>query len=289
VANVARSTGGSMVEWDLPDAWGRPTRARGVRLSDHAVLVEAADVLGIHKAPPGSSPMTASSAALGALVRAAERYSHGSVVLAVGGTATVDGGSGLLESLGWRLDCDLLVAADVAIPYEEAPRRFAIQKGARPSDVPVLEQRLIHTRNEICNRLGMDPRVVPHAGAGGGVAGALGSLGAKVKSGFEVFSGLVHLQERISAAQAIVTGEGRLDYGTLLGKGPGQIAKLAQAAGIPVWMVVGNNSLRVTDLRSSPMADVRVLSLRDLKGAENTFRAAARLCELAGRLIGAET
>ncbi|MFF7710571.1 glycerate kinase [Pseudomonas sp. NPDC007930] len=196
------------------------------------------------------------------------------IVLAIGGSATNDGGSGMLRALGAefydaggqrlafggaalaslaRLDLSGLdrrlaevtveVAADVDNPLcgpHGASHIFGPQKGASPEQVLALDAALGHFADHAARALGHDLRDQPGSGAAGGMGfAAKAFLGAQFRPGVEVVAELAGLAEAVQGAALVITGEGRFDAQTLRGKTPFGVARVAQAAGVPVVVLAG--------------------------------------------------
>ena len=190
--------------------------------------------------PAGDEPVRADTTGVGELILAAVSAGAARVVVTVGGSATTDGGWGARRAIGEasRLGgTDLVVACDVRTPFLEAARVFGPQKGADPQQVERLSRRLEELAGRYLAESGVDVRLIEGAGAAGGLAGGLATLGASLVPGFGLVAGMVGLAERIAGADLVVTGEGRLDAASLEGKVVGGVIDLA--GGHPVLCVVG--------------------------------------------------
>ncbi|HET6623297.1 MAG TPA: glycerate kinase [Gaiellaceae bacterium] len=218
--------GGRWHEATVHDPLGRARTARWLRLPDGRAVVEAASAIGLPLLAPGErDPLVASSRGLGELVTAALSSSPSALVVALGGTATVDGGAGLLEVVR-KLPVPTLALCDVDVPLEDAARLFGPQKGASAEDVAVLERRL-------AERAELRPFAsLPGAGAAGGLGAALASLGAELAAGAAAVLDLLGFDGRLRGHDLVVTGEGRVDRTTLAGKVPGEVARRAAPAGV---------------------------------------------------------
>ncbi len=232
---------------------GLPVRSGYARRGDTAV-VELADVCGLVRLPDVLAPMTASSFGVGELIGAAVDAGCTRVILGIGGSASTDGGMGLvdaLDELRARLDgVQVVVACDVDNPLT-GPRGAAAvygpQKGASPSEVVLLDARLAEWADRVAATTGQDLRDVPGAGAAGGVGfAALALLGAELRPGIELVLEMVRFREQLVGADLVVTGEGALDEQTLHGKAVAGIA--AAAAAVPVVAVCGVNELTPAQL-----------------------------------------
>ena len=208
--------GGEWREADVHDAFGAPRRARWLVLPEETAVVEAAAAVPLD--PARLEPLAASSRGFGELVLAALDDGASGLVLALGGTATMDAGAGLLEIVD-ALPVPALAACDVSTTLLEAPRLFGPQKGADPSAVAELERRF-RARKELVLF-----QHKPHTGAAGGLGAALASLGAELVSGASYVLDAIGFDA--STFDLVVTGEGRVDATTPLGKAPGEVVRRA--------------------------------------------------------------
>jgi glycerate kinase len=297
---------------------GRPVES-GIAIRDGVAVVEMADACGIGRIGAARvDPLGASSRGVGDLVRAAlDRGCH-KIVLAVGGSASTDGGAGMLQALGARLlDADgiavspggigltqlsqvdltgldarlaqtkIVLASDVDNPLlgpDGAAAVYAPQKGASESEVRLLERALARWAELV----DLDAAELPAAGAAGGVGfAAMAVLGARMRPGIEVVLDLVGLRDVVEGADLVVTGEGRLDQQTLRGKAVAGVASVARAFGVPAVAVCG-----ILDLPSDDVGRLglrRAYALSDLEpDPQRCVAEAADLVERVGRRIGAE-
>jgi glycerate kinase len=255
---------------------------------DGTAVVEMADVSGLRLlAPDRLAPRTASSYGTGEVVRAAIEHGCHTVVLGIGGSASTDGGAGMLGALGARLydaagtdlapgggplaDLERLdlsglhpgvagtrvvVACDVDNPLlgpHGAAAVYGPQKGAHADDVVALDAALRRWADVVEEAVGR-PGVRERAGAGaaGGVGfAALAVLDAELRPGIELVLDLVGFADRLAGADLVVTGEGSLDEQTLHGKAPAGVAAAAGRAGVPVVAVAGRLALDADRLRAA--------------------------------------
>jgi glycerate kinase len=235
---LARTLGGRWSTVRVHDPLGREIAARFLLLEDGTAVVEAAEAVGL--ALLGSEeldPLTASSAGFGELLLGALAASPRAVLATLGGTATVDGGAGLLSVLdAWPQQVPLRVACDVRSPLlgpRGAARAFGPQKGAGPSDVDELERRLGSIER-------LRPfRALPGAGAGGGLGAALAALGGALCEGAELVLDSIGFDARAAGADLAVTGEGTVDRTTLEGKAPGAVVRRCRRLGVPCVLFGG--------------------------------------------------
>ncbi len=211
---IGRACGGEWREADVHDAFGGARRGRWLVLPDGTAVVDAAAAIPLD--PERLDPLAASSRGLGELVAAAMSGGAERLVLALGGTATMDAGAGFLEVVG-ELSVSTRAACDVATTLLEAPRLFGPQKGAGPAELAELERRFAARERLVLFQH------KPFSGAAGGLGAALASLGAELVSGSEYVLDAVGFDS--SEFDLVVTGEGRVDSTTALGKAPGEVAR----------------------------------------------------------------
>jgi glycerate kinase len=239
---LVRALGGEWLEADASDALGRPIRGRFALLADGRAVVEAAEASGLARiAAAERDAFAASSRGTGELIAAACEAGASHVLVAVGGTATTDGGAGALEALDDAgVDPGLTVICDVRTPFEHAARVFAPQKGADPATVKRLQTRLA----AFAKKAKRDPRGMPMTGAGGGLSGGLhAERGAKLVPGAPFVLDALGFDARMRASAFVVTGEGRLDEQTLEGKAAGEVAVRCRQAGVACHAIVGQSAI----------------------------------------------
>ena len=210
------------------DAFGRPREAPIRELADGAIVVDSADVLPLD--PERLDVQAASSRGLGELLARVGPCSR--LLVSLGGTATMDGGTGLLEVLD-KLPAPTMVLYDVRATLLEAPRLFGPQKGALADDVLELEQRflLLDHAHSLAK--------LPGGGAAGGLGAALASLGAELVPGALYVLEAIGFRERAAAADLVVTGEGTVDRTTFEGKAPGEALRICEELGVPCVLFGG--------------------------------------------------
>ena len=223
---------------------GEPTNAPW-RLSRKVAVIEMALASGLDVAggPAHNDPVNATTAGVGELISAAVASGARRVLVAVGGSATTDGGLGAVEALpsvARMTGVEMVVACDVRTPFLEAAEVFGPQKGASAAQVELLSRRLARLAQIYDSDYGVDVTELSGAGAAGGLAGGLAARGARLVNGFEVVAQEVELRERIEIADVVVTGEGRYDATSLEGKVVGGVAGLAAAVGTRALAVVGS-------------------------------------------------
>jgi glycerate 2-kinase len=201
------------------DAFGRERDAPIRALADGTVVVESAEVVPLD--PARLDARAASSRGLGELIARVDECPR--LLVCLGGTATMDGGSGLLEVLD-RLPGPTVALCDVRATLAQAPRLFGPQKGALPDDVAELEHRFADHLQSFAK--------LPGAGAAGGLGAALASLGAQLVPGASYVLDAIGFRERAAAADLVVTGEGTVDRTTFDGKAPGEALRVCEALGV---------------------------------------------------------
>lgn len=273
---ILAAVGGERREQWVRGPLGEAALAHWGWLDDATAVLEMAAASGLHLVPPGRRDATlASSYGTGELIRAALDAGARRIILGLGGSATNDAGAGLLQALGVRLldaegrelpaggaalarlariDCAALdprlqrvqveVAADVDNPLcgvRGASRVFGPQKGASPCQVEQLDAALAHYARVVAYTLGVDHQQQPGVGAAGGLGfAARAFLRAGFRPGVELVAEVSGLAEALQNADLLITGEGRLDAQSLHGKTPVGVARIAQAAGVPVIALAGS-------------------------------------------------
>ena len=222
---VERALGGEWREARVPDPFGRPVSARWLALPDDRAVVEAAAAIGLPLLARGErDPLRASSRGFGELLRLVLETHPASLLVGVGGVATVDGGAGMLEVLD-DLPVRTTVLCDVRTTLYDAPRVFGPQKGASPDDVFELERRL-RSMSDLAPHADL-----PGSGAAGGLGAALASLGAELAPGALTILDQLGFDRALGSCDLVVTGEGQVDATTTEGKAPGEVARRAAEAG----------------------------------------------------------
>jgi glycerate 2-kinase len=267
------SLGGEIVGAHAHDPLGRELKGSFALIEDGGTaIVESATASGLALlAEDERDPWAASTYGTGELIAAAAQSGAQVVVVAVGGSATMDGGAGAVEAIeeAGGLDGARLVAlCDTRTPFEHAPKVFGPQKGADEAMVTRLEERFA----ELSARWSRDPRGVPMTGGAGGLSGGLwAALGAVLEPGAAWVLDALGFDERMRAARAVITGEGKLDEQSLHGKLVGEVGTRARQAGVPLHAIVGTD---VLDPFGKRMIDLmRVIEATDLAEMEQAGEA----------------
>ena len=264
---------GELVTTSTIDAMGRSIKAPYFRFADRkAAWIELSQASGLARIEVDQrNPMLASTYGTGLQIRHALDHGAEEIYLGLGGSATNDGGTGILSALGGlfsdaegemllpgggflteldHIDVEavpqfqLKVACDVNNPLlgkQGATAVYGPQKGVTPEMEPTLEAGLTNFSKHIELLTQKSVAEVPGAGAAGGCAAGLhGLLGAELVSGFELLAALSQLEEQIAASELIITAEGRIDGQSLEGKLPVGVAKLAKKHDKPVVVLAGS-------------------------------------------------
>jgi glycerate kinase len=244
---------GSVHAVEASDPLGRTIEAH-FAVSGSTAIVETAAASGLGLvAAAERDAIEASTFGTGELLVAATATGADTILLGVGGSATTDGGAGAIRAIergGGLEGVRLVVLCDVRTTFADAARVFGPQKGADPDQVRRLTARL----NAQARRLPRDPRGEPMTGAAGGLSGALwAAFGAELVSGAAFVLDAVGFDARMRAARAVITGEGKLDEQSLVGKVISEVATRSRQAGVPCHAIVGTRELdamgaRVLDL-----------------------------------------
>ena len=272
-AEAMRVAGGEARALEVTGPLFTPAHAAIVYLDGgKTAVIESAQACGLGLVPVDQrSPLRTTTRGLGEMLAAAVEAGATTLVVGLGGSATNDGGMGLLAGLGWQfLDKDgqplapvgaslgqvarilpgrrlegvsIIAACDVTNPLygpQGAAYTFAPQKGASPDDVAVLDAGLRHYAEVCAEFLGEDFSDRPGAGAAGGLGFALlAFLGATFKPGAALAIELTGLEEHLRGADLCLTGEGQTDFQTAYGKLPAAVAACSRAAGVPCVCLSG--------------------------------------------------
>lgn len=272
---LVTTLGGRTVNLIVSDPLGRPVKADYAMLDDSTAVIEMARASGLTLLfQEERNPMLASTYGTGQLISDALDKGCRRFMICIGGSATNDAGTGMLEALGYRFinsegnilkgcgavlrqissvdvshvhpalnESEFIVACDVDSPFcgpAGAAYVYGPQKGASPEMVEQLDKGMRHFAEVIFRATGVDVRDMPGAGAAGGLGGALKAfLKAEISRGADMVLDAVHFDDAIKDADLVITGEGRIDRQTLTGKLPYVVAERAAALNIPVVALCG--------------------------------------------------
>jgi glycerate kinase len=297
---------------------GQPVHAT-FAVSGQRAVVELAEASGLALCGTSPQPLTATTFGTGELIRAALAEGCRTIVLGVGGSATTDGGAGLLQALGARLlddqdrelppggaalrdlarvdlsgldrrlrESTITLASDVDNPLlgpAGAAAVFGPQKGADAGAVAVLEAALRRWAEHIASATGHDRSEQPGAGAAGGTGfAALAVLGASMRPGIDVVLDEIQADRRLARAGLVVVGEGRLDEQSLRGKAPVGVARRTPP-GVPVVAVSGECTVDEPRLRKAGISGSETLLAAAGGNRAVAMSAAAGLLEGIGRRL----
>lgn len=269
------SAGGRKVPIKIKGPFLEPVDAFYGVLPDGTAVVESAAAIGLPLVRGDLDPMRATSFGVGEIIKDALRSGCRKVIIGLGGTATNDGGAGMMQALGAEFfdasgapfspaggtliniagmdvsalrglveGCEFIAMSDVdniLCGPQGASAVFGPQKGATPENVRALDRGLAHFAHVIKEYLGEDVLELPGSGAAGGIgASAHAFLGARLTPGIEVVLDASGFDEKVKDADLVLTGEGRLDAQSLRGKAVSGVARRAARHGVPVIAVAGD-------------------------------------------------
>jgi glycerate kinase len=273
---IIESCQGNMIWREITDPLGRKVKASfGLIDSGKTAVIEMADASGLRLLKKEElNPLKTSSFGTGELIKFALDEGVNRIIIAMGGSATVDGGCGILNALGIVFlddagntlkpspenlakmakidasaldkrvnDCEIVILCDVnnkLLGPEGAANVFGPQKGASVEDVPFLDTFLANFARISTIQTGNNMADVKHGGAAGGATAGLHTwLNAKLVNGIEYFLKLTRFNDALQHADLVITGEGSIDRQTLHGKGPYGVALQAKHAGLKVIGLAG--------------------------------------------------
>ncbi|HDS5478793.1 glycerate kinase [Serratia liquefaciens] len=279
VDSMVAATGGEIVRVTVTGPLGQPVQAfYGLLGEGETAVIEMAAASGLHLAPKAQrDPRMTTSYGTGELILAALERGVKTIILGIGGSATNDGGAGMMQALGARLldenrqalppggaalaqlayidlsgvdprlqQVSITAACDVDNPLcgaNGASAVFGPQKGATPEMVTQLDAALRHYGTLLEQATGREIINAPGAGAAGGMGAALlGMLNARLRPGIEIVIETLQLEEALRDADLVITGEGRLDSQSIHGKTPIGVARVAKRFGLPVIGIAGSLS-----------------------------------------------
>lgn len=303
VEAMVAATQGRVIPVKVTGPLGEPVAGfYGVSDDEQCAFIEMAAASGLELLSPAQrNPLKTTSWGTGELIRHALDLGVRRIIIGLGGSATNDGGAGMVQALGAKLltdehqqigqggaelaalmkidiseldsrlaDCQIDVACDVTNPLtgeEGASAVFGPQKGATPEMVTNLDHALAHYAACIKQYLGIDVLSLEGGGAAGGMGAALFAFcGAKLRPGIDIVTEALHLDTLVADANLVITGEGRMDSQTIHGKVPVGVARVARRYHIPVIGIAG-----------SLTADVGVVHQH---GIDAVFSVLYRICSL---------
>lgn len=277
VQALVDATGGKIIQQTVTGPLGEHVAAFFGLMGDRrTAAIEMAASAGLPLVPPERrDPRITTTYGVGELILAALEHGSRHFIIGIGGSATNDGGAGMAQALGASLlnregteiarggaalaalahisrsamdprlqECTVEVACDVTNPLcgpTGASAVYGPQKGATPEMVAELDAALAHYAQVIERDLGLSVRDIPGAGAAGGLgAGLMAFLNATLRPGAQIVLEAVRLEERMRAADLVITAEGQIDTQTAYGKSVGAVASMAKRYGLPVLALAGS-------------------------------------------------
>ncbi len=277
VEAMVAATGGRVVAATVTGPLGEPIDAFfGLSGDESIAFIEMAAASGLESVPPSQrNPLKTTSYGTGELIKAALDHRVKHCIIGIGGSATNDGGAGMVQALGARLltkqgeeigygggelvrlqkidlsgldkrikDCRFEVACDVTNPLtgeRGATAIFGPQKGATPEMITQLDGYLLHYAEVIKRDLGVEINDIPGAGAAGGMGAALyGFCHAELRQGIDIVTEALGLEALVKDASLVITGEGRIDSQSINGKVPIGVARVAKRYNKPVIAIGGS-------------------------------------------------
>jgi len=272
IETLAAAAGGREARISTTDPLGRPVEARVLWTDAEAVVIESAEACGLHLlAPKERVPLQTATDGVGALLERCAADGARRAILGLGGSATVDGGTGMARALGWRfldvdgrklapggaslealagiippsepLQLEITTLADVRSPLlgpDGAARRFAPQQGAGPREVETLERGLARLAEVVAAISGVDLGALPGAGAAGGLGfGMVAFAGSRLVDGSDWVMKRTGFDEALADTDLVVTGEGAWDPTSRLGKIPERVTRRARDRDVAALLVCG--------------------------------------------------
>ncbi len=273
---IIKKNNGTVIKAEAHDPLGRKISAKyGLIENGKTAVIELANASGIRLLQQHElNPLKATTFGTGELVKQALDKGVSKMIMCIGGSATVDGGAGILQALGLRFfdsenrileglpeslinlhaidlsgfdkrifNCELIILCDVEnklLRENGAAKIFGPQKGASATGVQKLEAALTKFRDVVLYQTGFDMSTIRHGGAAGGVAAGLSAFcNAKPVNGIDYFLSITSFEKSLQKADIVITGEGSIDAQTLQGKGPYGVAVKAKEKNIPVIGIGG--------------------------------------------------
>src|SRR6187549_2242199 len=316
--------GGQLIHANVKDPLAKKISSSfGWIEKDKTAIIELAAASGLRLLKIDEyDPLITTTQGTGELIIEALNKNAAKIILCIGGSATVDGGTGILNALGVKFfdaernelnnlaaslsslaeiditgldkriaNTEIIILSDVENPLlgaNGAAAVFGPQKGASVKDVQLLETGLTKFRDVVLSKTGKDMAVIKHGGAAGGVAASLHTfLNARLVNGIDYFLEATGFEKELKKADLVITGEGSIDEQTLQGKGPFGVAKRVKEFSLPVIVFAGQVS--IAPEQSQQYFD-RIISINentdDLEAAmKNTYTNLEKAAERLGDLL----
>jgi len=284
---------GNLVECEVTNPLGEKIMAQyGLLEDDTVAILEMAAASGLSLVPTNKrNPMNTTTYGTGQLIQDAINRGCKKIIIAIGGSATNDGGLGMMQALGFKClnasdrpvayggqglleltriippnappfkELDIQIACDVNNPLygpNGAAHIYSRQKGANDSMIDILDEGLKNLSRVILSSLNIDVSTLAGGGAAGGLgAGLYASIGGTLLPGFEIIKRLTHLDKILdSGIDLLITGEGEMNLQSLNGKLPIELAKYAHSKGIPSIALVGSRNITLEMLKDTGLIAV---------------------------------
>ncbi len=306
VQTLVDATKGEVLNVEVEDPLGRPVNSfLGILGDGKTAIIEMAAASGLELlSDKEKDPLITSTYGTGQLILTALEKGCKKIIVGIGGSATNDGGAGMMQALGIKLldkkgkeiqrgggnldklasiDSDsmderisgteFLIASDVNNPLlgkSGATHVFSPQKGAGKAALEVFEKNMLHLANMIETHTGLHIRELPGSGAAGGLGfGMMSMLKARSEPGFDIVTKITELEKKMTGADLVITGEGKIDSQTRFGKTPWGVAMTAKKKDIPVIAFAGRISDKADELYKNEFRSIIEVSDRsmDLKTA----------------------
>jgi len=319
---LLQKAGAKIIPASVHDPLGRKIETSFGLVDDgRTAVIEMANASGLRLLNKNEyDPLRATTYGTGELIKYALDHHVGKIILGIGGSATVDGATGILQALGIRFldknkqplatlpadlvelediddtmidkrifNVELVVLCDVdnlLLGENGAAAVFGPQKGATLEDVEKLNNALARFRDISVVKTGIDIAAIKYGGAAGGIAaGVFGFLRAKLMNGIEYFLDITAFDQALQKASLVITGEGSIDLQTLQGKAPFGVARRAKEKNIPVIAVAGRIPMEANN-ELSKYFDVLVPINNEPGGLEEAMRNTSANLSRTAKMIG---
>lgn len=319
--SLVLATNGKMVKVEVKGPLCDPVQAAyGVLGDQETCVIEMASASGLCLVESSKlNPMVATTFGTGQLIKKALDDGYKKFILAIGGSATNDGGAGMLQALGLKLldrkgesigfgggelgridriddsqfdprisQAEFIIATDVQNPLigvNGATSVFGPQKGATQEMIHILDNYLEHWADLVEYKTGIRLHDRPGAGAAGGIGGAFQAFfPANTKRGIDIVIECSKLTEHLAGAEFVFTGEGKIDYQTAFGKTPIGVAQAAKRCGLPVFVLTGSIGQGIDNLYDFGITSIHSI-IQSPMSLEEAIQSADRLLEQAAEQV----
>lgn len=321
VQTLIDAIGGKIINLKVCDPLLREIEAYyGILGDNNTAIIEIAAASGLELlCKEELNPLITSTYGTGQIINDALRRGCKNLIIGIGGSATNDGGMGILRALGIRflnkdgkdipeggislrdlhqmdlknfnkeiLECNIRVACDVDNPLcgiNGATNVFGYQKGAKEEDIEKLDDALKRYSNVIEKVFGLDVKDIPGAGAAGGTGAALLALGANLERGVDIVINETHLEDHIKDSDIVITGEGRIDFQTKFGKTLYGVAEVSKKYNIPVIAICGSIGNGYKELYECGISSVFSIINKPMELKESIKNSKELLIDISERII----